>query len=368
MPIERKKADDGLTEPRQKRQKDFHCTSCNRDFVADSFYNSYSILFRGNAGKMCICKQCIEDLYNTLYKDYNDVEFSVFRICQLLDVYYDTGLAKASEIQASNTNTNVIKIYFQKINSLPQYRGKTFANSPTQHMKIKGSIEQNDFDKMSEEDIANMNEVVNLVGYDPFIDAGIDEKPYLYNTIINYLDESTLNDSFKLSAVIEITRMFSQIDMMNKIITSITKDVDNLEAQSGKLKQLISIKKDLTTQIMQYAKENGITTNKQDSASKGSGTVSGMLKELRDKKIRPSDANLFDISSSQAFRKVADISNQSIANQLQFDENDYTKMIKMQREKIKEFRDLYEQMQEENRLIKKENEFLKIELNKKDDK
>ncbi len=64
--------------------------------------------------------------------------------------------------------------------------------------------------------------------------------------------------------------------------------------------------------------------------------------------------NLFDIETSHGMSQVADISNQSIMKQLQFDENDYTNMILEQREMIQELDGKVVKLEEENRLLKKE--------------
>ncbi len=347
---------------REKRSKDYYCTYCGKSYVILSFYNSYSMLTKGNDNKLWICKKCIVDLYDSLVLKYDDEKFSVFKICQMLDMYYDEVLAKSLVEQKDTLNTSVIKLYIQKINSLPQYSNKDFSNSAVQTMKVKNSLTQEEFKVLDAKDLENMNEVIELIKYDPFADSNADERPFLYNTILNYLDESTVGDSFKLSAVIEVTKMFSQLDIMNNVISNLTKDTVNLESQSGKLKQLMEIKKMLTMQIMSFAKENRLTSSKQDGSTKGSDTLSGKLKELREKKIKPVDENFFDIKTSEAFIKIAEISNKSIASQLMFDENDYATMLKEQREKMMSLDKSNKSLEENLRLSKEENEYLKQEI------
>lgn len=62
--------------------------------------------------------------------------------------------------------------------------------------------------------------------------------------------------------------------------------------------------------------------------------------------------NLFDINTSDAMKQVADLSNKSIMEQLNFDANDYTEMIKDQREMIRNTKSKLDTVQEENRLLK----------------
>ena len=73
--------------------------------------------------------------------------------------------------------------------------------------------------------------------------------------------------------------------------------------------------------------------------------------------------NLFDINKSAAMKQIADLSNQSIMEQLTWDANDYTKMIKEQREKITEQQEKIDSTSEENRILK--NKLAILEAKKK---
>ena len=64
------------------------------------------------------------------------------------------------------------------------------------------------------------------------------------------------------------------------------------------------------------------------------------------------EVNLFDINTSQAMKQIADLSNQSILDQLTWDANDYTHMIKEQREMIVSLNEKLDAQTEENRLLK----------------
>ena len=54
------------------------------------------------------------------------------------------------------------------------------------------------------------------------------------------------------------------------------------------------------------------------------------------------------------------MSNKSILEQLMFDENDYTEMIKEQRILIDDYKNKYQKLEEENRLLKIENANKKV--------
>jgi hypothetical protein len=105
---------------------------------------------------------------------------------------------------------------------------------------------------------------------------------------------------------------------------------------------------------MKLAAENGISVKHNNQKSKGAGTLSGIIKTLQEKGFEEAEVNLFDIETAQGIKQVADLSNKSIINQLQFDENDYTSMIIEQREIIQELDAKVIKLEEENRLLKKE--------------
>jgi hypothetical protein len=203
-------------------------------------------------------------------------------------------------------------------------------------------------------DDRSKDDVLRMIGYDPFEHETKEDKKQLYNRLVDFLDESTLEDGFKLSAVIEIVKGFNQIDKINHAITNITSDIGKLATNSGGIKSLIDSKKNILASLIKLAEENGISVKHNNQKSKGAGTLSGIIKTLQEKGFEEGEINLFDIETAQGIRQVADLSNQSIVAQLQFDENDYTSMILEQREIIQELDSKVGKLEEENRLLKKE--------------
>ena len=73
--------------------------------------------------------------------------------------------------------------------------------------------------------------------------------------------------------------------------------------------------------------------------------------------------NLFDIETSEAMKQIADISNRSIMEQLTWDSNDYTEMIKEQREKLLMLQDENGELKEQNRIL--QNQIIDLQNKKK---
>jgi hypothetical protein len=313
--------------------------------------------------RQSVCKDCVIEIYQSYVDKYVDLFVATYNICRLLDVYYNRDLFASAMEQAKNQNTNELQIYFQKVNSLSQYANLTFAestdtemqvnvimgrNKPESTKSVTQSITQNqiiDSDK-------NKLDVLRMLNYDPFEGENETDKRQLYNLLVDFLDESTLEDSFKLSAVIQIVKGFNQIDKINQGLALITSDINNLSSQVGGIKSLIDAKEKMMRAILGFAKDNGISENYSTNKSKGAGTLSGIIKMLQERGFTEADVNLFDVETAQGLKQVADISNESILKQLQFDENDYTDMITQQRELIQDLDTRLKICEEENRKLK----------------
>ena len=81
-----------------------------------------------------------------------------------------------------------------------------------------------------------------MLGYDPFESEIEHDKSRLYDKLVDFLDEGTLEDGFKLPAVIEIVKTFNQIDKINTALSLISSDVKSVATNAGGIKSLIDTK------------------------------------------------------------------------------------------------------------------------------
>lgn len=326
------------------------CTCCGQEKDLSEFYMSTNILYQ-NLKKLPVCKEClINKVYNFLFDEYKNEVEALYELCRLTNSYFEEFLYNSARQQADNKNSNSIQTYFQKINSLPQYRGKTF-----KHSASYGKAEEKKEEKVieiSKNDKKNENDVLNMLGYDPFETENLDDRRYLFNRLVDYLDESTLEDSFKLSAVIEIVKTFNQLDKLNAGIATITENPEKMVGNVGGIKSLIDAKKQLYSSALGLAKDNGISVNYNNNKSKGGNTLSGINKKLTEIGLESTELNLYDIETSNAMKQIADISNKSILDQLMLNENDYTDMISQQKEIIRKLDEKNMKIEEELRLLR----------------
>lgn len=327
---------------------DKKCLMCLETRKISEFYMTSNSHYFAD-GKIPICKTCLrKDV------DVNDIEankelFMIINKPLIIDRW-----------EGAKTKDNLLGEYFRILAS-KDYRYKTFSdsdissvlpqnqNSATDNQESISLVsDEIELEKKTIED-KNKQDVLRMVGYDPFEFDSPEDKRLLYNRLVDFLDESTLDDGFKLSAVIEIVKGYFQVDKLNNAISALTSDPN---FSGGNIATLVSTKQKILTSLLSLAKDNGISVNHNNTKSKGSGTLSGIMKELKEKDFQEATVNLFDVETSMGMRQVADLSSEAIIKQLQFDENDYTEMIAEQREMLDKQQLELSKAQEENRLLK----------------
>jgi len=338
------------------------CSCCGKDKSSDNYYASHSYISKYYK-KLPICKECIWDYVVT---EDNDYEINKMKdILQMIDKPFISSLLDASVNEASKGNKNVFKIYMKNL-GLSQYRdlrsrdgddglAKTESNNTALNVDVKKVSDNNSPlspVSPSESDLKNKDDVLRMLGYDPFFTENEIDKTNLYNRLVDFLDESTLEDNFKLPAVIEIVKTFNQIDKINLAISKITSNIETFAENVGSVNSLITAKEKMLKSVLALAKDNGISVNHNNNKSKGGNTLNGIVRKLNEIGLSSAELNLFDLETSAAMKQVADLSNKSILDQLLLDENDYVDMLAQQRELIAQKDEKLIKEEEENRLLK----------------
>lgn len=335
------------------------CTKCGKDRpLSSQYYMSNSD--RHSDGKISVCKPCIiKDLNTRNTKNFYSEEFFRKLKNTLLEMnrpfIYDVWVESVSENK--RTGKEVFGMYLKNIQL--NHKEKNFLDSEHESTKdtrlssVSNSSGNEERDKqLAELNTRNEKDVIRLLGYDPFENEQKADRVMLYNKLVDYLNEDVLEDPFKLSSVITITRTQQQIDKIDEAIAV---------SKSSGLSTLISAKQKLATIVTNIAKENGISSGTRSKGGAGAGTFTGIMRQLGDYDFTEANTNWFNIETAKGIHQVADISHDSISKQLSFDENNYTSMLDTQRDLIKEF---------ESRALKAEEELRKLgvemqELNKK---
>lgn len=330
------------------------CLKCGEvKRIENNFYMSNSPNHAD--GKFPICKKCIKKslkLDDPLSQDAIDTVKSV--LLEMNRPFLYTQYVSSVD-ESVKTGRELFGMYHKNI--ILNYKSYSWKDSEFESKSLENEIIESP--SIEIQNVAAINnrdkdDVLKMLGYDPFEYESNEDKKHIYSRLVDFLDESTLEDGFKLQAVIEIVKGFNQIDKINQAITNITNNADKLSTNPGGISSLITAKKNILDSLMKLAAENGISVKHNNQKSKGAGTLSGIIKTLQEKGFEEGEVNLFNIETAKGIRQVADLSNRSIVAQLQFDENDYTSMVMEQREIIQELDSKVIKLEEENRLLKKE--------------
>lgn len=327
------------------------CQSCGKSQnKTKCFYKSNNKFDQD--GRVGICKSCLKKSIN-----YDDMQ-TVKDVLLQINRPFISSLWESSIDESKQYGRDVFGVYIKTI-QMKDFKDLTWKEGdllvpPSPITKNDSIITPVIKDSLDEDtpDSKNRRDVLNMIGYDPFEAEPINDKRNLYNKLVDFLDESTLEDNFKLPAVIEIVKSYSQIDKINSTISNILADVDKFASNVGGITSLVNAKEKMLKSILALAKDNGISVNHNNNKSKGSGTLSGIIKQLNEKGIDSSEINVYDIETCDGMKQVADISNRSILEQLMLNENDYTEMLKDQKELIDILRNKNNDLEEENRKIK----------------
>lgn len=321
------------------------CLRCGVNGKQTSFYNSFNPTYDWNLHKIPYCKECIQQMYEEFYKQTGDSELAMFYLCRKLDVYYATTIYEGAN-KAVLKGGSLIPSYFKTYNGFHNNAnyGDTFSQSANfldmemldkkykSGMIIADNGQVVQSQGLSEEDEINKKDCIRLLGYDPFFDNDENDQKYLYNTLINFLDDATLQDAFKLPIVIEMVKSLGQVERLNKTFAVMMASAENIEENSQKIKSLIDAKDKLYRSVLAMAKDNGISVNYSNNKSQGAGTLSGMVKELDEIGLREAKINLFDSRTLGGIKQANDLSNKSILDQLALTESEYADMVKELRE------------------------------------
>lgn len=336
------------------KQETQMCTCCGKEkSIKTGYYVSNSVIYQ-NKSKLPICKECVWRLYDEFVGETDcDEQVALYRICRLLDFPYLQTPFDSAVDEAEKNGGNTLKVYLKNINSLKQYQEYTFENGDSidkekREIKEIAIIEE----QLTTRDKQNEEDVIRILGYDPFDTENKKDRKYLFNRLVDMLDDSTVEDNLLLMSVIEIVKGFNQIDKINKMISTITSDMDKLSSNNGGMKSLIDTKKNLMSTILKIAEDNGISTKFNTTKSKGSGTLSGIIKTLDELGLEEARVNLFDIQTSKAMSEIDYKSHDNIIKQLQLDESDYAQMVAQQKDMIFKLDKKSMRLEEELRKLK----------------
>ena len=319
-----------------------------------------SPLFTANDLYTHICSDCVGKLFFEMKAKYKDAKIALMIICHYLDIYFSERLYEQLKDNANFT----IGIYLQKM-GLVQYRGKSFNNSLMELIEhgltdeeiIRDEIEE----KWEKSDLKNKAYVIQSIGYDCFNDESYssNNRKFLFNTLADYLTDDVLEDPHKLQCVIAMVKTTLQVDSIDRMINQ---ELKRGITDSILIDKLSSVKDKLSRNINNAANENGISAKTSGKNSRGTNTLTHIMKEMTDNGFEEIKVNVVSAKMSNSYQEIAQANAKALLDELSLTSDEYAQMVAKQSSMISDLQSQIETVEEENRLLKIENKHLKQEV------
>ena len=337
------------TESSAKDKNIYQCQRCGKKKQAEEgfYYSRMTELWNVSNHRPLFCRDCVDAQFKLTMERYGEKN-ALIAICAMLDLPFIANMY-ASVVQKNGSFT--LSDYISRLNGL-QYKNMTFVNTLlcseiTKETDIKEAPEVIHWSKSDKQ---NTQFVTSIIGYDPFEELPDKDRKRCFNIMAGYCDTDGIQeDGHKIESVIQITQSLLQSEKINELINE---ELLRKSPNEDRVKQLTVTKKALADSISKIAQDNNISSAYSKNSTQGANTLSYKEKEMLQRGFDDAQVNLFDIKTSDAMKQFLDLSNQSIMEQLTFDSNDYTAMIKEQREMIMRLQDENDHLAEENRLLK----------------
>ena len=348
------------------------CPYCGEIKGKADFYASSDPMIK--TGLTVMCKECAKNIarnYDERTGDYGDcTRSSVQDALERLDKPFleKVWISVTTELNTKSgpgASKDLWSLYIKQI-SVPQYKllrwrdGDVFASfrgEPTEHSEGLESADITRNQQIREEYYKNREDVIRLIGYDPFLNEAEKDKPLLYSQLLGFLDTGgdSNDDMMRISSAISIVRGFLQIEKTDDMIADFMKDPLKAANNVGTIKSLQDMKKNVNSTITNLAAESCLSLKNNKNATKGENTWTGKIKKLKELNLREAEVNGFDIGTCRGMQQVLEISDASIMRQLSLDESEWSDMVAEQRQmliKVQNERDVYKEI---NRILLREN-------------
>lgn len=351
--------------PNSKRYEStlyYKCTRCGKttdDAKGMFFMSKTSPLYTANSLYSNICCDCANELYTESKFKYKDEKMALIVMCHYLDIFFSEEL-----YEKTRDNSNFSLGNYLKLLNGTQYKAKNFTtflvNALRDGLKSIDDIREDSEIKWNSSDIKNKTYVLQTVGYDCFDDENYTEqnRKFLFNTMADYLTDDVLEDPHKMQRVISLVKTTLQLDNIDKLINS---EFRKKIPDNSLINSFTAIKDKLERTINSSANENGISAKSSGKGSKGSNTLTNIMKEMSENGFEEIKVNVVDIKLSNSYQEIAKENAKALFNELEFTSDEYAKMLATQSEEMISLQNKIMLLVEENRLLKIENKKLKIQ-------
>lgn len=266
-----------------------------------------------------------------------------------------------AKLPQSYVDTVKADIRLNNVTFFDQLRLDNFEHIYSEEMVVAG---------LPEESRKDREQIVKIIGYDPFAKNPLEDKPQLYRDLTGMLTDSMRKDVPRAKAAVEVVTGYNNIrkyqDKVNQLINSGQLDDDTQKQLDKHLEMIAKIQ----ASVIAISEKNGFT-NSRSLGSNGKGMLSDVMNTIDEHMYDPGITNYFDIATSKSIEQISDISVKSMLNQIKLTGQEYVEMLTEQNKIVHEaqskMRALKEALRIAKSLIVKDKliEQLKVEYRKK---
>lgn len=276
-----------------------------------------------------------KDYYQDMIKNGASSEDALFDYCYKYNVFYDSQLARHILFSSEKALEQMPELYIKYLEADPKYSGLTFRSQLKRENFEKVYSEDLSLLALSEDDKKNRQQIISIIGYDPFKEELQTDKPQLYRDLTGLLTDNLRKDITKQKAAIEIVKNYSTIAKYQNRVSDLLKGgevdpetqetIDNLLAMIAKIQAIINA----------TSKENGFSTGK-TIGNGGRGMLSDVMNQVETQYYDDGITNFYDQATSKSIGEVAEISFRAQLNQIKLSGTDYADILAQQAEIVKE--------------------------------
>ena len=314
----------------------------------------------------------IEDTYSQLVRKYDgNHRRAIFEYCFLNNIPFS---GETFDLLTKGQNDDVFMkmpdIYvdsiaadfrFADITFFDQLKLENFEQIYSEELKMLA---------LTEDDKRNRQQIVNIIGYDPFEKNPLEDKPQLYRDLTGMLTDNMRKDIPRAKAAVEVVIGYNNIrkyqDRVNQLINNGQLDEDTQKQLDKHLEMIAKIQ----ASVSATSEKNGFT-NSRALGSNGRGMLSDVMNTIDEHMYDPGITNFYDIATSKSIEQISDISFKSMLNQIKLTGQEYVDIITEQNKIVREARSKMRELKEALRIAKslivkdKLIEQLRIEYKKK---
>ena len=359
------------------------CVVCLQDKPHSDFFRSYSYGHIGNlthTGErhVSICKKCAKKLFNFYYTQDNNLKHALNHWCQTLDLYFSDDIFDAMMNLHNSRKGTEMEHKFDYITDYVTALGRakmidmTYWDSPYLQNTVQKNIEvdesyfvdikpdkeyPDEFDGWDQEDLDNYDYIVTIYKYDPFRDEPIEDRKKLYYNLVGLSDEAIADDFSKANAAIDTCRSMQRLDKLNKLRVQLEnrEDVDIKE-----IKAIAELQKAERDNINKNGKEHGFIQKYSLNKSQGSGTLTGIMKQMDEALFEDALINRYDVATCEGMQQAAEASWKAIFGQLNLSDSELATIVSNQNETIRKIKKELLELKEKIRLYNIEEKYQEL--------